>query len=187
MPNDTFDPARAFTYLESSGAVSALPVTEGFWPGIMAGRIKLDDGHLMITGDVTDDIGHWENHPEGEEILHRLSGAFDLLIEGSDAPAPRLGEQGMEVLHDEARSLLRDAGASIDGENVLFDPAMVEEMVALAPDHVTLHARNPARNVTIAPGKICNAAVGGPAFATDLERGRRNANLEDMKNFSRLI
>ncbi len=93
MPNDTFDPARAFPYLESSGAVSAPPVTEGFWPDIMAGRIKLDDGYLMITGDVTDDISHWENHPKSEEVLPRLSDAFDILIEGSDAPAPRLGEQ----------------------------------------------------------------------------------------------
>ncbi|MBT6205868.1 MAG: trimethylamine methyltransferase family protein [Rhodospirillaceae bacterium] len=98
-----------------------------------------------------------------------------------------LAEQGMEVLHEPARALLKREGATVEGDNVLFDPAMIEEKVATAPDHVTLHARNPARNVTIAPGNICNAAVGGPAFTTDLDRGRRNANFEDMKNFSRLI
>jgi len=98
-----------------------------------------------------------------------------------------LRDFGMEVLHNEARGLLAADGARVEGDCVFFDPAMIEEKVALAPESVTIHARNPARNVVIAPGNICNAAVGGPAFATDLDRGRRNANFEDMQNFTRLV
>jgi trimethylamine--corrinoid protein Co-methyltransferase len=98
-----------------------------------------------------------------------------------------LAEQGMQIAHEPARALLAEHGASVTGEMVCFDPAMVEEKVAQAPDRVTLHARNPARNVTIRPGYTAIAAVGGPAFATDLDRGRRNANFEDMQDFSRLI
>ena len=98
-----------------------------------------------------------------------------------------LSEQGMEILDATARQLLHDRGATVTGECVRFDPGMIEELVALAPDRVTVHARNPAHNVTLAPGNICNTAVGGPAFATCLDHGRRSANFADMQNFSRLI
>ena len=98
-----------------------------------------------------------------------------------------LSEQGMEILDESARELLRANGARVTGDCVTFDPEMVEEYVALAPQSVTLHARNPAHSITLAPGNICNTAVGGPAFATDIDRGRRAANFEDMQNFTRLI
>ena len=98
-----------------------------------------------------------------------------------------LAEQGMQITHPPACDLLKEHGATVEGDMVRFDPAMVEEKVTTAPDKVTLHARNPARNVTIQPGSTVVCAVGGPAFATDLDRGRRNANFADMKDFSRLI
>ena len=94
---------------------------------------------------------------------------------------------GMEILHAPSRDLLAREGCRIDGEKVFFDPAMVEEKVAGAPAQVTLHARNPAKSVTMKQGNIVICAVGGPAFATDLDRGRRNANFADMENFTRLV
>ena len=94
---------------------------------------------------------------------------------------------GMEILHEPSRALLAAEGCRIEGEKVFLDPAMVEEKVALAPAEVTLHARNPANSVTLKQGNIVTCAVGGPAFATDLDRGRRNANFADMENFTRIV
>mgnify|MGYP002628016212 FL=1 len=94
---------------------------------------------------------------------------------------------GMEILHAPSRELLAGEGCRVDGEKVFFDPAMVEEKVAGAPAEVTLHARNPDKSVTMKQGNIVICAVGGPAFATDLDRGRRNANFADMENFTRLV
>lgn len=98
-----------------------------------------------------------------------------------------LRDQGMEVLDGQARDILRSVGATLDGETVRFDPALVEELAAHAPEQVSLHARNPARSVILAPGFTCNASVGGPAFATCMDHGRRSANLADMRNFVRLV
>jgi trimethylamine--corrinoid protein Co-methyltransferase len=98
-----------------------------------------------------------------------------------------LARFGMEILHEPSRALLAREGCRIEGVRVFFDPEMVEAKVALAPAEFTLHARNPARSVAMKPGNTVVCAVGGPAFATDLDRGRRNANLADMRDFSRLV
>ena len=97
-----------------------------------------------------------------------------------------LSELGMEVLSEPLRQTLAAAGARVEGERVRFDPAMVEEKAALAPASITLHARNPARNLTLKDGNIAFCSTGGPAFSTDLDRGRRAATFADMEDFTRL-
>ena len=98
-----------------------------------------------------------------------------------------LRDYGMEILDDACRDLAKVAGASIDGDCVRFDPELIEELIAKAPDKVTVHARNAKHDVPLHPGHTCIASVGGPAFSTDIDNGRRAANFEDMCNFSRLV
>lgn len=100
-----------------------------------------------------------------------------------------LAETGMEVMHDESRALLKWAGASVDEatQRVRFDPAMVEEVIRTAPSRFTLQARNPARNLTVGDGSLIFAATGGPAFVSDLDRGRRAGNFADMCDYIRVI
>ena len=100
-----------------------------------------------------------------------------------------LAETGMEVMHDESRALLKRAGASVDEatQRVRFDPAMVEEVIRTAPSRFTLQARNPARNLTVGDGSLIFAATGGPAFVSDLDRGRRAGNFADMCDYIRVI
>jgi len=80
---------------------------------------------------------------------------------------------GMRVLHPPARRLLAEAGCVVDDLMVRFDPELVEEMVARAPSSFVLRARNPARDLTIGGRHVVFTSVGGPAFASDAERGRR--------------
>jgi trimethylamine--corrinoid protein Co-methyltransferase len=100
-----------------------------------------------------------------------------------------LEEIGVECLGDRALDAFAGAGARVDRErrSVRLDGAQVEELVALAPSEFTLHARNPARNLTFGGDHLVFGAVGGPAFSSDLDRGRRAGTFEVMKEFVRCI
>jgi trimethylamine---corrinoid protein Co-methyltransferase len=97
-----------------------------------------------------------------------------------------LQEIGMDFLLPEARELLRQAGAKIDGERVRFEPAMVEELISHAPKQFTWHARNPANNIPVGGNCIAFGTVGSPPSCHDLDAGRRTGNRVDYKNFLRL-
>ena len=100
-----------------------------------------------------------------------------------------LSEVGLEVLGDRAIDLLVRAGAQVDraSRRVRLDPAMVEETIVSAPNEFRLHARNPARHVDIGGRNVVFTSVGGPAFVSDLDRGRRPGNVADFVDYVRLI
>ena len=100
-----------------------------------------------------------------------------------------LAEIGMEVMHDESRALLKAAGATVDESNqrVRFDPAMVEEKIRTVPSSFTLQARDPAKNLKVGNGSMIFAATGGPAFAHDIDRGRRSGNYQDMCDYIKVV
>jgi len=100
-----------------------------------------------------------------------------------------LSEIGMQVLGDRALDALRGAGAVVDSDTrtVTMDPAQVEQLVALAPSEFTLRARNPERDIVFGGANVVFCAVGGPAFVSDLDRGRRPGNIADFRDYVRLI
>jgi trimethylamine--corrinoid protein Co-methyltransferase len=100
-----------------------------------------------------------------------------------------LAEVGVEVLGDRAIDRLAAAGADVDRatHRVRLDPGLVEERIASAPAEFTLRARNPGRDVTLGGRHLVISSVGGPAFVTDLERGRRAGNWADFRDYVRLI
>ena len=95
----------------------------------------------------------------------------------------------MEVMHDESRRILKAAGAEVDETNqrVRFDPALIEQSIIKAPSEFTLHARNPAYDVKVGGPHVIFAATGGPAFASDLDRGRRAGNYRDMCDYIKVV
>jgi trimethylamine--corrinoid protein Co-methyltransferase len=100
-----------------------------------------------------------------------------------------LSDIGMQVLGDRALDALVVAGASVDRStrNVRLDPGQVEELVTKAPGEFRLHARNPGRDVVFGGSNLVFCAVGGPAFVSDLDRGRRPGNIADFRDYVRLI
>lgn len=110
------------------------------------------------------------------EAIHRASLAL-------------LRDTGMEIMHDESRRLLKAAGADVDEatQRVRFDPDMVEATIRTAPSSFTLQARNPAKNLKVGDGSLIFAATGGPAFVSDLDRGRRAGNYADMCDYIRVV
>lgn len=88
-------------------------------------------------------------------------------------------EIGLDVLHEGARGLLADAGLAVEEHRVRFDRGFVKEQVAKAPSSFRLRARNPERSLEVGTGTPVWMNVGGPPFASDLDRGRRSGTLED--------
>ena len=99
-----------------------------------------------------------------------------------------LEEIGMEFLHDGALDLLARSGADVDRSNkrVRFDRGLILEAIAKVPREVTLHARNPDRNVTLGGNHINFCMVASPPNCSDLDRGKRAGTFEDYSNFLRL-
>lgn len=97
-----------------------------------------------------------------------------------------LSELGIDFYDDEARAVLAENGARVEGETVFFDEATILEHVSRAPSRFTQLARNPANNVEIGGDQTVFAPVYGPPFVLDLDRGRREATLEDFQNFVKL-
>jgi trimethylamine--corrinoid protein Co-methyltransferase len=100
-----------------------------------------------------------------------------------------LATQGMRFLEPSSRDLLARSGAKVDADEqiVRFDPEMVREQIALAPSEFELRARNPEHHLTIGGNRIVFASVGGPAFCSDLDKGRRPGNYEEMCDYLRLV
>ena len=100
-----------------------------------------------------------------------------------------LATQGMRFLEPSSRDIMREAGADIDDaeQTVRFDPALVREKLRLAPAEFDLRARNPAHDLTLGSNRIVFTSVGGPAFCSDLDKGRRPGNYEEMCDYLRIV
>ncbi|MTI42260.1 trimethylamine--corrinoid protein Co-methyltransferase [Roseibium hamelinense] len=99
-----------------------------------------------------------------------------------------LKEIGIDFLHDEARAMLKTAGADVapNSERVRFDPVLVEELVSKAPAEFTVHARNSAHNLKIGGDYIAFSCVASAPNAQDRDSGRRPGNQQDYRNFLKL-
>ncbi len=98
-----------------------------------------------------------------------------------------LAEIGIEIREDPvALELFREAGVSVDGELLRFEPGQARALCASAPRSFTMHARNPAKHLEFGGDNLIFGPAYGSPFVTDLERGRRYATLEDFQNFVKL-
>lgn len=100
-----------------------------------------------------------------------------------------LEDIGFKVLDPNARQYFQEAGAKVDhGEEMVWlDRGLVEEKLSLPPSSFTLHARNPDRNVKLGNNCAVFASVGGPAFVSDLDQGRRQGSYAETCDFIRLV
>lgn len=110
-------------------------------------------------------------------------------VRAIDAAALRILEEiGVDFLHDEARAVLRAAGAHVESGSarVRFDRGLVREMVAKAPAAFTITPRNPARAVRIGGRAQVFVNVSSPPNCSDLDRGRRPGDRESFRDLLKL-
>lgn len=103
-----------------------------------------------------------------------------------DASLSILRDTGIDVLEEAAQKLYVDAGCTIDGNRVRFDPDMVVETIGSAPAEFTLHARNPAHDLRIGGNNVVFSAVASPPNVGDASGGRRSGNRKDFQKLVRL-
>ncbi|HET9852371.1 MAG TPA: trimethylamine methyltransferase family protein [Candidatus Limnocylindrales bacterium] len=109
-----------------------------------------------------------------------------------------LRDVGVEVLSAQALDLFEGAGARVAREHgdasgrgaagrVRLDPDQTEELIRSAPSSFELHARNPGKTLIFGDRHLVFGAVGGPAFVSDIDRGRRPGNFADFQDYVRVI
>ncbi|MGB0867399.1 MAG: trimethylamine methyltransferase family protein [Granulosicoccaceae bacterium] len=105
-----------------------------------------------------------------------------------DASLRVLETIGVAVLDQKAAELYQAAGAkqSDDGQRWLLPRKLIENALASAPNEFTLHARNPAHNLTLGANHLNFCSVASAPNASDLDNGRRSGNQTDFRNFLRL-
>lgn len=106
-----------------------------------------------------------------------------------DAALTILQTQGFRFLDDTSRVLLEKAGAEpVDDDGMTrLDREFVIEATANMPEQISLRARNPGHDLAIGGNHICFTSVGGPAFVSDLDNGRRPGSHEDMCDYLRVV
>ena len=117
-----------------------------------------------------------------------------------DAAYTVLETQGMRFLQDASRQRLAAAGATVDDSTMMvrLDRALIEEHLTQAPSSFTLRARNPAHNLKLGVSHpisgekygvshLIFSSVGGPAFVSDLDKGRRPGTYGEVCDYIRLV
>ena len=112
--------------------------------------------------------------PEGVAAIH-------------DGAMRVLEDIGIEFLHPEAVERLREAGCTVDGENVRMGRDFVMEMHGKAPSEFTLTPRNPDRAITIGGRHMVFGNISSPPNCSDIERGRRSGNRHDYRELLKLL
>ncbi len=132
------------------------------------------------------------SRPVAPAFIRREIPPYELLSEEGLAHVEEMGDRllaevGIEIRDDpESLGLFRDAGATIDGITVRFDPGHVRALASTAPREFTQLARNPARSVQIGGNNVVLAPTYGSPFVRDLAGGRRYATLDDFQRFVKL-
>jgi hypothetical protein len=75
-----FDLSATFVHLDRGAAAAAVPLTRRFWAELRRGKRRFR-GRLMGVVRLAAHSDHWEAHPAGDELLLRLSGEMDVLLE----------------------------------------------------------------------------------------------------------
>lgn len=99
-----------------------------------------------------------------------------------------LRDSGIAVLHDEARNMMQQAGATIGPDNIRvhFEPELITQLISSVPSSFTLHARNPAHNLIIGDDYLTFCMMASAPNASCLDRGRRTGHSKDFQDFLRL-
>ena len=140
-------------------------------------RVKVIIGGAPVTQTFADQIGAdgyasnaaprdlargWSALIKGEPIENQLQSQLRRPFRAAVRDQPRLFEcaswleyTGLDVQHEEARDILKKAGAWVEGERVRIPSYIVRDALDKAPRSFTLWARdgNPKHNIHIGPGR----------------------------------
>jgi trimethylamine--corrinoid protein Co-methyltransferase len=109
--------------------------------------------------------------------------ALDAIDRGVDRLA---SEVGVQFDHPRALELFAEAGQSIEGDQVRFDPAFLREQAARAPSEFTMRARNAERDIVVGGDHMVFCPVQGPPFVR-VDGERRDGTMHDLEQLMKLV
>lgn len=98
-----------------------------------------------------------------------------------------LQECGIRFPSTKALEIFKRRGFRIDGQTVFFKEKDIVSALETVPGQFTIKARNPKKNICIGGGDYMMAPGYGPPFIIDTNGEKRNATLEDVHNFCKLV
>ena len=99
-----------------------------------------------------------------------------------------LSEGGIILQHKQARSLLQDHGANIQGDRVLIPQSLVMDCLSMVPSKISLQGRDPEKAINLGDGACYVHNVGGvPNFFEGINNERRKAIRNDNIQATRLL
>ena len=113
--------------------------------------------------------------PLSEEALATIDHGVDRLA----------AEVGVQFDHPRAIELFREAGQTVEGETVRFDPEFLRAQAALAPSEFAMRARNAERNLWIGGDHMVFCPVQGPPFVR-MGDERRDGTMADLEQLMKL-
>lgn len=98
-----------------------------------------------------------------------------------------LSRDGMQVDHPEARAVLAEAGAEVEGAVVTLPESIVEEALESAPSAFTWAARDPEKDVRVGEGQPVVAPTRGARYFKRAGENRRRALRSDFELLVKLV
>lgn len=128
----------------------------------------------------------WRNHRNPYSPIQVIT--EDQLEAIHNASLRILEELGIEFLDEEALRILKQNGADVkEGSNrVRFSRDLILHHIAKVPREFTLHARNPAHDLTFGGNNINFGSVASAPNVSDMDRGRRPGNFNDYCDLLKL-
>jgi trimethylamine---corrinoid protein Co-methyltransferase len=104
-----------------------------------------------------------------------------------DVGAERLAtEVGVRFDHPRALGLFREAGQTVDGDVVRFDPGFLREQAAKAPSEFSLRARNRKRDIVVGGSSMIFGPANGPPFVR-VDGERRDGTMADLEKLLMMV
>lgn len=94
---------------------------------------------------------------------------------------------GVDVYHEEARQMLQDAGAQVDGSRVYIPPFLVKEAISLVPDNFVVHHWDGSGLLRLRRNEVYpGTGPSMPNYIDPYTEERRHFKREDAANVARV-
>ncbi len=98
-----------------------------------------------------------------------------------------LSDCGICFFSEKALEVFRNRGFQVSGQTVFFEEKDIVDALQTVPSQFTVKARNPEKSICIGGGDYMMAPGYGPPFIIETSGEKRNATLQDVHTFCKLV
>ena len=98
-----------------------------------------------------------------------------------------LQDTGIRFYSEKAVKVFKNRGFRVQGQTVYFEEKEIDDALVTVPAEFTVKARNPQKSIRIGGGDYMMAPGYGPPFIIEATGEKRNATLEDVHKFCKLV